>query len=211
MKRLILILLLSGCTGNNSKNNLPDYTTSEVWSCDKTPEITRDINKSDLLVIGDSISIAYTPFIRQIKNDVNVLHNPCNAAWSGYTAYRINQYLELPYYEMIIFNNGIWDLTTSSISVDHYISNLRYTATKIKQRTSRPIFITSTYSVDAAKNPERWASFNERAVALMRELNIEVIDLFQLSYDNRHLLKNDGTHYIDQGSIIFAQEIVNHL
>lgn len=210
MKYILSLLLLTGCS-QEKFTDLPDYATSEKWSCERTPTIVRDLNKKDLLVIGDSISIAYTPFLRQMKADMNVLHNPCNAAWSGYTAYRIDQFLELETYEVIVFNNGIWDLTTKGISADHYVSNLRKTALKIKEKTLRPIFVTSTYSVDAGINPSRWNEFNTKAVALMNELGIEVVDMFPVSYENRDLLTGDGTHFTDQGSIIFAQEILNHL
>lgn len=213
MKLLTLGLLLSalaGCAQENtspSDSLLPNYSTTEKWSCARTPTITRDLNKKDILVIGDSISIAYTPFLRNIKTDFNVLHNDCNAAWSGYTAYRIDKYLELDTYEVIIFNNGIWDLTSKAISVDHYIANLRKTAMKIKEKTARPIFVTTTYSWDTDTNQERWDIFNARATQLMNELGIEVIDMYPVSVQAKGLLTGDGTHYQDAGSEIFAQKI----
>ena len=183
-----------------------DYATMAPSSCGRIQD-TVPINpsKKTVLIIGDSISIGYTPLVRQ-NLDSNVLYNPCNAAYAGYTSYRIDTWLSEPNYDVIVFNNGLWDGYASGIHVDQYISNLRKTALAVKAKTTRPIFMATTYSNEI---PSSMAKLNQFAVAaqnLMNELGIPVLDLYSVSYNVRSELV-DGTHFTSYGYQVLANEV----
>src|SRR6056297_3341728 len=67
--------------------------------------------KSRILIIGDSISIGYTPFVQEdLKNVVEVVHNPGNAQHTGTGLEKIKEWIGNEEWDIIQFNWGLWDL-----------------------------------------------------------------------------------------------------
>jgi hypothetical protein len=67
--------------------------------------------ESKVLIIGDSISIGYFPFVKEALSDVAVLrHNPGNAEYTGYGLENIKQWIGNEKWDVIQFNWGLWDL-----------------------------------------------------------------------------------------------------
>lgn len=65
----------------------------------------------DVLIIGDSISLGYTPIVAEIlKGRANVSHNPGNAQYSSYGLRQLENWLGEEHWDLIHFNWGIWDL-----------------------------------------------------------------------------------------------------
>ncbi|MDA3923768.1 MAG: SGNH/GDSL hydrolase family protein [Kiritimatiellae bacterium] len=68
------------------------------------PELPR------VLLIGDSISINYTPDTREIlKGKVNVYRPACNCMFSSNVAANIRKWLGNEKWDVVHFNAGIWD------------------------------------------------------------------------------------------------------
>jgi len=64
-----------------------------------------------VLIIGDSISIGYTPFVKEYFRDkANIIHNPGNAGDTGRGLKNIKDWVGDEEWDIIQFNWGLWDL-----------------------------------------------------------------------------------------------------
>jgi len=67
--------------------------------------------KPSVLIIGDSISIGYTPFVKEeLANKAEVFHNPGNAQHTGTGLKKIDEWIGEENWDIIQFNWGLWDL-----------------------------------------------------------------------------------------------------
>ena len=67
--------------------------------------------KTKILIIGDSISIGYTPFVKAYFYDKAIVsHNPGNAQHTGTGLLKIEEWLEHENWDIVQFNWGLWDL-----------------------------------------------------------------------------------------------------
>lgn len=180
------------------------------------------ITRKDILVIGDSISIGYTPTIGKLMPDYRVTHSKGNARNSFYTANNASQWLadmeQAP--EIIIWNNGIWNtihnytdeplqflMTTSQ----QYESDLENTAQILKQTGARIIFVTTTNIAEGTNfyDETMLQDLNETAKTVMMRNGIEVYDLNAVS-NGILSYKKDPVHYTDAGYYILGESIVNN-
>ena len=71
------------------------------------------VDDSDLprvLIIGDSISIGYTPLVRKLlQNKANVHRPSTNCRWSAFGAENIDEWIGESSWDLIHFNFGLWD------------------------------------------------------------------------------------------------------
>lgn len=69
------------------------------------------LRKPRVLIIGDSISMKYTPFVQaHFLDEATVTHNPGNAGDTGRGLKNIKEYLGDGNWDIILFNWGLWDL-----------------------------------------------------------------------------------------------------
>src|SRR5690606_3837208 len=67
--------------------------------------------KKKVLIIGDSISIGYFPFVKDaLKEEAYVVHNPGNSQHTGTGLQRLDEWLGTTKWDVIHFNWGLWDL-----------------------------------------------------------------------------------------------------
>lgn len=210
---LFLGLFLIGCAQpqgpqapTTPKEPVPDYAAMQQYDCAQTPVIPIDPAKETIMVVGDSTSINFHPALRAALPEYNVVRNPCNAAYSGHAALRIDEYLHLDHYKVVLFNAGIWDLNTPSIDTNHYSENLRKIARAAKAKADRVIFNTTTHT---PLDPKRIAAFRAAALKVMAEEGVEVHDLGALSETITDLLRPDGVHFTEAGSEILANSIAD--
>src|SRR5579862_4173351 len=65
----------------------------------------------NVYIIGDSISIGYTPEVtRRLEGKATVVHNPDNAQYSSWVLRHLKNWLGDTKWDVIHFNCGIWDL-----------------------------------------------------------------------------------------------------
>ena len=63
-----------------------------------------------VLIIGDSISIGYTPRVRKILDGRANVHRPkTNCKWSAFGDQKINEWIGNEKWDLIHFNFGLWD------------------------------------------------------------------------------------------------------
>ena len=179
-------------------------------------------DKPKILIIGDSISIGYTPFVKKYFSDrALVLHNTGNAEHTGTGLSKIEEWLGKEDWEIIQFNWGLWDLCyrhpeskeygnrdkingKPEFSLDQYASNLDSLVTIIKKSTNaKLIFVTTTYV--PKEEPGRYESdvqkYNDAAKKVMNKHSVMVNDIYEesITIHRDFGIGSNDVHYNKQG------------
>lgn len=206
------LLTLTACTDRiDATGGLEDRLCTET--------VSQDDARPDLLVIGDSISIGYTPTLQATLTAYDVVHNPCNAMSSNNGIKKIDSWLAMRTdWHAITFNHGLWDIRDGiNTSEDTYRSNLTEVATKIKARTTRPLFILATrVPINAPyRTNDDIVRYNEIATEVMVSLGIPVLDLYSASESiiDMHInpVEQNDVHYTSEGYETLGEAIVSEL
>ena len=179
--------------------------------CPSNQSIPTATGQPTVLVIGDSISIGYTPYVKAALTNYDVVHNPCNAMNTDWTLSQVDSWLAgRPTFEAITWNNGLWDIASwSAVSDASYEANLHAIAAKIKAKTAHPLFILST-TVPAGADGRNDASIvrkNQIAVTVMQAEGIPVVDLYTVSLGVPHSAPTD-VHFTDAGYATLSQSVL---
>ena len=205
LKVFIVLVFIYGCVYSQSQTNpyFQSKYTIDSW-CGVLAEINPKPNLKNMLIIGDSISMNYTPHLRLLVRDYNIYHNPCNGASSGHGLYYIDRYLALPKYDLILFNHGIWE-NMESMSVEEYKYNLTNMIKKMRGRASRIVFLTTT--VISGYNENHAKDLRSAAFEVMKAEKVEVMDLYYFSKAIKDK-QFDGIHLDDFGNMDLAYFIM---
>ncbi len=209
MKKVIgSILILIGTAACHDPNAAPTCTGMET--------VTDPTGQPTVMVIGDSISIGYFPAIKAALVNRDVVHNPCNAMDSGWSAQHIDQWMtSRTSFEAITWNNGLWDVASWGPSSDaQYEANLHYIATALKAKSSKIIFVLTTQvlpGTDYRNNADVLAK-NAVAIAVMASEGIPVVDLYTVSttIQSEHVNPTD-VHYTDAGYGVLGAAVLGGL
>jgi acyl-CoA thioesterase-1 len=163
--------------------------------------------KKHLLILGDSISIGYTPIVQKMMADEWTVVRPMrgdkaeNCSGTTYGVPNVDRWLQLDggKWDVIHFNWGLHDLkhvkpgdpkgATSELATDPpqatvevYEKNLREIVAKLKATGAKLIFATTTPVPEGAmkvyRNNADVLKYNEAALRVMKENNIAVDDLY---------------------------------
>lgn len=191
--------------------------------------------KKKVLIIGDSISLGYTPFVqKKLEAVADVFHHPGNAKHTGNGIELVESWIgDSIDWDIIHFNWGLWDLCyrhpdskvqgnrdkvngTITFTLDEYVSNLETIIRKIKTKSdAKLIFVTTTYvpENEAGRFQEDALRYNEAATRIMKENGIVVHDIFQKSkaIHDLHGKGSDDVHYTEAGSELLGAEISTFL
>lgn len=163
------------------------------------------------LVIGDSVSLGYTPFLKEAYPDTQVIHNSCNAMNTKNGVKKIKEWAgHAPRWEVCTINHGLWDINPKyRVGLNSYLKNLELEIETLKESCNRVIFVT-TSNVDKSKggnrNPQNVLIYNEAAKELMSSLNVETCDVYPRSVAEKSNL-TDAVHYNRDGYQALAEEI----
>ena len=170
-----------------------------------------------VLIIGDSISIGYTPTIEAALSPAyDVVHNPCNAMTSSWTAQNIDTWLaSRSSFEAITWNNGLWDVADwENVSDSDYAANLHAIAQKIKAKTAHPLFILTTEVLPATPHRNNADVVNRNNIArdVMALEGIKVLDLYPVSQTivGEHVSADD-VHFTTAGSQVLGEAVLDSL
>jgi len=169
-----------------------------------------------VLLIGDSISIAYTLPVRALlKGKANVLRIPVNGEASAKPA-RITAWLGSGKWDVIHFNFGLWDAKIHGdkplSDLATYEQNLRVIAGLLKATGARVIFATTT-PVPALLKPEGRRfdpipPYNDVAQKVMKDNGISIDDLYQVILPHEtNLQRPFDVHYSPEGSQLLAEAV----
>jgi hypothetical protein len=179
-------------------------------------------NTPRILIIGDSISIGYTPFVKKYFADKAVItHNPGNAQHTGTGLEKIEVWLGNEKWDIIQFNWGLWDLCYRhpdskvqgnrdkvngkvTYSVEEYAANLDSLVSTLQKKTNaKLIFVTTTYvpEDEAGRVSEDAIKYNNAAKAVMKKHAVVVNDIYEQSVSiHKKFGKGvDDVHYTGEG------------
>lgn len=180
--------------------------------------VAADDSRPDILVIGDSISIGWTPFVQQaLGANYDVIHNPCNGGSSQNGVKHIQYWLSLrPHWYAIVYNHGIWDLTRGrGITGSIYRHYLTLETESIMDATSRPLFVltTSVPIHEPLRSRNSVPAYNNIALSVLN--GIPYVDNYSLSLTIEHLhthpAEQNNVHWTPAGSAILADNILDAL
>ncbi len=186
--------------------------------------------KKNVMIIGDSISIGYTPFVTEALADVaNVVHNKGNAQTSTNGVEKIDSWLEGTKWDVIHFNFGLWDLCyrhpdskapgqrdkvngTLSTTLEQYEANLEAVVKKLKATGAELIFCTTSYvpTEEVGRFPEDVAKYNAVAIKVMKRNKIKVNDLYKpsIAIHAENGLGVNNVHYDKEGYEALSKYVI---
>jgi len=158
--------------------------------------------KPKVLIIGDSISIGYTPFVQEyFAQRATIIHNEGNAQHTRTGLLNIENWLGNESWDVIQFNWGLWDLCYRhpdskeqgnrdkikgkiEFTLQEYESNLDSIVFILKKKTkAKLIFVTTTYvpKNEAGRFENDPEKYNEIAKKIMKKYSIPVNDIYKPS------------------------------
>jgi len=191
------------------------------------------VKKKKILIIGDSISIGYTPFVRDaLENEATVVHNAGNAQHTGTGLAKLDEWLGDEKWDIIQFNWGLWDLCYRSpdssdigkkdkingkveFTVEEYKANLEELVKKLLLTHAKLVFVTTSFVPDG--EPGRMVGddkiYNKAALEVMKKYHIPVNDINTVS---KKIHKKEGkaesdVHYTEEGYKMLAGKITSYL
>jgi len=193
-----------------------------------TAALAQDANAKlpRVLIIGDSISIGYTPHVaRLLEGKARLERIKPNGGDSGNVLAHLKEWIGDTQYDLIHVNCGLHDLKYTAAkqsfqqSPEQYEKNLRaILAYKSGEKQPQWIFATTTPIVDE-RHAQRKAGFdrfnkdvlkyNEIALRVAQQASVPVTDLYQAVQDagREKMLSKDGTHYTDEGYQMLARHV----
>lgn len=195
-------------------------------SCDQKPP--------NILIVGDSISIGYTPFVIDALGDKAVVtHNPGNAQHTGTGLLKIKEWIGTEEWDIIQFNWGLWDLAYRhedsetqgkrdkvngkvTFTPEEYMSNLDMIVTKIKEiSNAKLLFVTTSYvpEGEAGRFVGDAQIYNDLAIEVMKKHKIRINDYYDFSKEvhQDYSTAPDNVHYTIDGYKILSGKIVDGL
>ena len=205
-----------------------------LWGCQagrKTePERLAASGKGrpNVLIIGDSISLGYTPYVREaLKDKVNLIHAPGNNQGTTLGRQKLAEWLGDTDWDIIHFNWGLHDLKhvkpdtgqnsndpndPQQADIHQYRENMQVLVQQLRQTGAELIFATTTpypAGVRPCRIPEDAARYNQAALRIMKEHGIAVNDLYSFALPRLAELQNPvNVHFSALGSEALALEVV---
>ena len=154
-----------------------------------------------VLIIGDSISLGYTPHVvEMLKSEADVVHNRGNAQHSGTGVKKIDDWLGDTKWDVIHFNWGLWDLCyrnpeskvqgrrdkvngTLTLTLEEYEKNLDQLVARMAKTGAKLIWASTTVVPDgeAGRKVGDDLKYNGVASRVMEEYGVPTNDLNKLS------------------------------
>ena len=194
--------------------------------------------KARVLILGDSISMGYTPVVSKMLENECVVMRPKrdnrneNCQGTTYGVKNIDRWLQMDggNWDIIHFNFGLHDLKRvdpetkkNSNNVDHpnqadletYEKNMRTIVAKLKKTNAKLIFATTTpvpSNVKPHRDADAPSKYNRVAIKIMKENEIEVNDLFEFAQARlSEIQRPNNVHFTKEGSRQLGEKVANVL
>ena len=188
-----------------------------------------------VLILGDSISMGYTPFVKELMPDAHVMRamrpdgeKPQNCCGTNFATEHLERWLAQDGgdWDVIHFNFGLHDLKrvhpeTGKNSQDpddphqadpeRYDEQLRAIVARLKETDARLVFATTTpvpEGVRPYRAPEDPITYNRVALHVMRDEGVPINDLFAYVMGHEEMIKPKDVHYSKEGSRALGEEVV---
>ena len=186
---------------------------------------TTDVKVKNVLIVGDSISIGYTPFVEKaLAPGVAIAHNPGNGGSTVRGLDSIATWIGKRQWDVILFNFGLHDMVFKdldnkydvvngkiSVTLEDYKKNLRAIVAKLKKTNAKLIFVNTTMVPENAAGRQVGdpAKYNATALSVMKKNGIEVVDLYTASLTiHPQNSPPNNVHYTPEGYQQLANIIV---
>lgn len=205
-----------------------------VWAADQADNRTRPLAR--VLILGDSISIGYTPYVREeLKGEAIVVRptrpngRPENCQGTTYALKHLDRWLAIDggNWDVIHFNFGLHDLkrvdpTTGRSSNDPsdprqaepdvYARQLETIVRRLKKTGAELVFATTTPVPPGGVRPHRDvedpARYNAIAVAIMKRHGVAVNDLYAEALPRlREIQRPVNVHFTPEGYRFLAKKV----
>lgn len=178
------------------------------WDATDHPKLPR------VLLIGDSITCAFSPVVRELLKDK--YHVDLLGTSSGINdpvlLKETRMMLEEYPYAAIHFNNGIHNMDVADDAYDkhlrEYVALLRKLGghAKLTWGASTPLTNSGDVNTVSANNAIM-ISRNALAAKIMAESHVPVVDLYSLVLGKPDLRSSDGYHYEEAGYKLMAKTV----
>ena len=196
-----------------------------------------DPELANVLILGDSISIGYTPIVtRGMTGEANITRpmkgaKAENCGGTTYAREHVSRWLGDTKWDVIHFNFGLHDLKhvhpdtgknstdeshPQQASPDAYAENLREVVKVLKETGAHLIFANTTPYPDKPSGPLRRADqvsvYNESAAGIMAENGIQINDLHAfVEPQMEKLLLPKNVHFSKPGSIKLSGRVTGKI
>jgi hypothetical protein len=182
------------------------------------PAMEDDPALPGVLLMGDSISMYYTPEVRRLlQGRANVHRVPDNGKSTLHGLANLERWLGGRHWSIIHFNFGLHDIAvtaagTQQVPLCDYETNLRRIVRTLRATGARLVWASTTPVPEGSRNRSEMdaVAYNAAAWRVMEESGIPVNDLhaFVLSCPNRDLLQLPANvHFRAEGSVELASEV----
>ena len=190
-------------------------------------QVPEDPHLPRVLIIGDSISMGYTWEVRKLlAGKANVQHPDVNCGPTELGVKHVKQWIGEKHWDVIYFNFGLHDLKylddkgeyvtpdkgKQVASIEQYQANLRRIATILQSTDAKLIFATTTPvpSGSGGRVQGDEIRYNTAAIQVMREMQVEVDDLWSLVNPSLASLQQPhNVHFTAEGYRILGSEVAN--
>ena len=181
-----------------------------------------------VLIMGDSISIGYTPHvIENLKGVAEVKRHKGNAGPTIRGVARIDEWLGKEKWNLIHFNWGLWDMYgweyhKEDRSPEAYGKRLESLVGRLKKTGAKLIWATTTpacpskektmdrrFKQNVRISPELERKYLDVALAVMKKNGVEVNDLhaFMKPQLNKYAIADNNVHFTKLGSRKLGEQV----
>ncbi len=186
-----------------------------------------------ILIIGDSISIGYFPYVKEaLKDKAEVYHQAGNAQSTTNGLEKLNDWLKKDAWDIIQFNWGLWDMAYRvpasrgpgtldkqkgklTTLPEQYKKNLEAIVEILMSTKAKLIFVNTSFVPpdEPGRIPEEVEKYNKIAECIMKNNGIEVNDLYTPSIRIHQYfgLGEDNVHYTDEGYKELSKHVIRDL
>jgi acyl-CoA thioesterase-1 len=215
--------------GAAEKPYVPEAGSDEIGA-KKTAAVPYDKSLPDVLIIGDSISIGYTPYVIEgLRGVANVIRIKGNGQGTRFGVENIDKWIlhEKPW-AVIHFNWGLHDLKRwangrnssnpndpRQAEINVYEKNMELLVSKLAGTKAKLIFATTTpypSGVVPWRDPEDAARYNDVALRIMQKNGIQTDDLYTAIQPKlAEFQKPKNVHFEPGGSKFLADAVVKSI
>lgn len=191
------------------------------------PPVKDDPKLPRVLLLGDSISMGYTPAVRDLLQGKANLHRPqdnCGPTTRGLT--NIDAWLGTGKWDVIHFNFGLHDIKyqnekgvlvdvkdgNQQVPIEDYEKNLRTIVARLKKTNAKLIWCATTPVPVGAKGRivGDEVKYNAVAAKVMKEEGVAINDLYSFAKDKLDKIqKPKDVHFTTDGSKELAKVVVD--
>ena len=182
----------------------------------------------NVLIIGDSISIGYTPELIRLLKDVANVQRPGNTGDTAAGLQGLSRWLDKTKWDVIHFNWGLHDLCyrhpdskvqghrdkvngTQAVPLAQYEKNLEALVQQLETTGAKLIWASTTVvpEGEAGRFVGDDVKYNEAARRIMEKHGIPIDDLHALSvsFDSKFSVAKGDVHYKKEGYATLAEQV----